>query len=91
LHSVAAQYNSNIGPLLTAKARPAPWASVVATALPRIRRATASAAVSPLWLGGEDRRATLTLDVEAPYGDPRGGGKGKRRPGLAAAGLTWKF
>ena len=89
LHSVAAQYNSRGGPLLTAKARPAPWASVVATALPRRRLATASAAVSPAWLGGEGRRATLTLDVAAPYGDPRGGGK--RVPGLAAAGIKWSF
>lgn len=90
LHSVSAQYNSNAGPLLTAKARPAPWASLVATALPRRRLATASAAVSPAWLGGEGRRATLTLDVAAPYGDPRGG-EGKRAPGLAAAGIKWSF
>ena len=89
LHSLAAQYNSNGGTLLVAKARPAAWASVVATALPRRRVATASAAVSPSWLGGEGRKATLTLDVTAPYGDPRGGGK--RSPGLAAAGVKWSF
>lgn len=91
LHSVAAQYNSDSGPLLTAKVRPAPWAEVVATALPRRRVATASAAVSPSWLGGEGRRATLTLDVAAPYGDPRGEEGGKRVPGLAAAGVKWSF
>ena len=90
IRAVGARYNSKAGPTVTVKAQPAPWAKAAATLHPRTRTAVASAALSPAWLAtGPGSTATLTLDVAAPYGEARGGGK-KAAPKMVA-GMKWGF
>ena len=92
VRAVGGQYNSRAGPLLRVRARPAPWAEAVASLHPRTRTAGVTAMLAPAWLAtGPGKTATMTVDVSAPYGDPRAATGGKRGALKGAVGMKWGF
>lgn len=92
VRAVGGQYNSRAGPLLRVRARPAPWAEAVASLHPRTRTAGVTAMLAPAWLAtGPGKTATMTVDVSAPYGDPRAAAGGKRGALKGAVGMKWGF